>query len=76
VYRPNNTNLPDLSFRVVLSDGARQVCWAWEHGVLYEATRPLLEDFPMPIERIESLHSLLRFRVSLGDGTHKLGVLR
>jgi hypothetical protein len=30
----------------------------------------------MPFERIESLHSALRFRVPLGDDTHKLEVLR
>jgi hypothetical protein len=32
--------------------------------------------FARPFERIESLHSLLRFRVSLGDGIHNLEVLR
>jgi hypothetical protein len=30
----------------------------------------------IPIERIESLRSFLRFRVSLGDGTSELEVLR
>jgi hypothetical protein len=30
----------------------------------------------IPFERIESLRSALRFRVSLGDGTQELQILR
>jgi hypothetical protein len=30
----------------------------------------------IPIERIESLRPVLRFRVPLGDGVHELEVLR
>jgi hypothetical protein len=32
--------------------------------------------FLPPIERMGSLRSVLRFRVPLGDGAHKLEVLR